>query len=1208
MDNFAFSNTGSGNPALYIAPTDNGWCAYLLASGTTNTNKSLSLTDTVPLMGYYLFAANAPTIDGTTLAGNVWNFLSLNASQPPFRTNAIIWLFDPNTVLSSSNTLTIGLNYQGNNTFSVLDQLNYNFGNNFASFFISNASVTITIDETNNRFQFIPPNQAPASVFFLRTNQISSNAQVQSSVELPFTGQGRGCLRFMIGFNHATDLVAFDTASKYFYTDQSTQNIVELSYPQFVIGSRNELLLLQGSIYPFDLLNNFKTGTYLAFTGQTLNTTTNTTTATSLASNFNTDYGYPLSLVPVVDFTTINGSANFPAADSALLVFSERAPNDPTDSWYMVPGGCYTIAVDPAFIKNLDANKQMRLVGGLAGTESISFTPSVNGATGDRLHFYPGNNAYAIQFPIAQTNSSSGGGTNTQQWLNGSYLTAWAGVDLGATANAPVVYHSQPQGSSLFATGMDVFGSDKQLLGYFIANSGTLSAAQAPVNFPLVSYSSNIVAPAGADIMGFETQIINPSRKATITSDLQHPQLSAAKQQRSMSRLAAAPDVTPSTSPQGFYIEVDNTTHIWDLMQLASNQFIQSDGKQSPVFTLSFSNLSATLQSTFQSNQLFLVISYNSTQPDGTTVLGKYSSQQPNGTIVPGEFNNIMSIEGWPFNLDVPTQNVFQQYSNIIIFKFCSGKLSDRIQNTQLWTNPTPFNDTVDSTLDTVSTWLNNYVQGGINKFLVNKDPDYQNFYNIVTSDTWQGVLALGVDIGLDEFPADLQGLLAGIDLSRFNAHHFGINMSMVQNTNGQLNMQATSSLFGLIDYEDVVYESLDASVTRYQQEAPLNTTDDYTFTVLTLKVLFSNSRIINFNSYIALTINKLFGETVKNDNRNNLLILKGTYENHNGVPSYTFNNTSDNLLYVKSAIIQDLEIVKTSFNTIVSQDNDTDLVSSRFTFWGFINFNQLDGFDLLSFGNEKGEAPNGRGILYSNLYLNLSFPRETPTTRTFTFDISQIAFDIGQSTARADSLYRHFPLQLTGMTTGDSKNTPTSQGYLNVLLPSLKQQQGISGTWYGLLFNLNMGTLGALASAAGFNSTFMAGWSVGAVGAAGAVRLPGVNPQAPFFSLQGILRLNIGAVSLSLADDSGPGNMQYLMKINNISLKLLSLSFPPNGNVGFFLFGNPASDAPPESLGWYGAYVEKAKTKQGADTQLLEAPVEPEPDSGGAVKPAADY
>jgi len=47
-------------------------------------------------------------------------------------------------------------------------------------------------------------------------------------------------------------------------------------------------------------------------------------------------------------------------------------------------------------------------------------------------------------------------------------------------------------------------------------------------------------------------------------------------------------------------------------------------------------------------------------------------------------------------------------------------------------------------------------------------------------------------------------------------------------------------------------------------------------------------------------------------------------------------------------------------------------------------------------------------------------------------------------------------------------------------------------------------------------------------------------------------------------------------MKINNIDLKVFTLSFPPGGSTSFFLFGNPASStSQPQSMGWYAAYLE---------------------------------
>ena len=1144
MSTFAFSNASSGNASLYLIPADNGWGAFVLAKNTS-ANPSLTLAETAVLNGFYLFAGAGPTIAADTLVQNVWNYMA-GITQPFPPSNAVLWLLQPNDTLADSNVTGLFLIQQGGG-FSVLRQLNFHFGNNYASLFINNQNVNIKIDDVNNRLQLSGPDQSQAIA--LRADQLNSNTRVQPPpLDIPFTGPGMGCMRFVIGLNNATDFTAFDNAIKYFYPDKKTLQLVMQNYPLFPNGNLNDFVLCQASIYPPDLLNTTGTVTYLALIGQTLNSSTQKQSPTLLHAFFTTDYGYPLMLQPFVSLETINGGANYPAAGSALLVFTQRTATVPGAVWYMSPAGQYTLVIDAAYAEYRNSAGQMRLLCGLAGTEAISFTPQVSGATGDCISFFPNHAAYVLQFPVAPAGNTAGGG-QVRPLLDNTYLTAWAGIVQGSSNNAPVVYHAQPQGAALFAAGQDVFASDKQLLGYLTPDAGILSDISPAVCFPLAAYSNGAAVTEAA---AFEAEILSPARKTVIGA--------AAQTQLRKLHGRNSQNIIPSTSPQGFYTEIDQTTGIWTLLQLASNQFLENDGQMSPIYRMAFKNLPVTLQTAFQSNQLFLVISYNPLK-DGVPVLG--------------DFENEMYIEGWPFILRVPEKNTFGQYNNVIIFKFRSGTLLDNVQNPQLWTMPEEFNNTADNGIPNIGMWLQQYVQDGIDQYLVNHDEDYYKFYSIATDPMWQGVISLGVDIDLQEFPADLQGLLAGIDLARFKAHHFGIDMNVVKNDAGVLSMLPNSSLFGLIDYKDALFASMGSNVTTYEQQVPINQSVDYTFVVLLLKIAFTNSKIRNFNSYIALTANRLFGDVVNSSNRQNLLVLQGAYENHDGIPSYTFNAGGDHLLYMDSNIVQDVEILKSSFSTSSPQQGGQN-VSAVFSFWGFLNFFELQGFDLFSFGNETGSTPNNYGISFSNMYLHLSFPLDSPTTQTYTFDVGQIAFDIGQSTARGDSLYRHFPLQLTGMATGNKDNTPDKQGYLSVLLPSLQQQQGISDNWYGLLFSLNMGTPGALASAAGFNTTFMAGWDAGATGASAAMKLPGVNPQAPSFSLQGVLKLDIGTITLSLATGSGPGNMQYLMRINKIVLKLLSLSFPSNANIGFFLFGNPDEQAPPESLGWYAAYAAK--------------------------------
>ena len=111
------------------------------------------------------------------------------------------------------------------------------------------------------------------------------------------------------------------------------------------------------------------------------------------------------------------------------------------------------------------------------------------------------------------------------------------------------------------------------------------------------------------------------------------------------------------------------------------------------------------------------------------------------------------------------------------------------------------------------------------------------------------------------------------------------------------------------------------------------------------------------------------------------------------------------------------------------------------------------------------------------------------------------------------------------------------------------------------------------MASNAGFDAQLIVAWNAGGTGAAAYLKLPGVNAQAPALSLQGVLRLDFKNIRLCMADDGG----SYLMKLDDIALNFLGLSFPNKGKVGLFLFGNPSGEETSESsLGWYGGYKKK--------------------------------
>ncbi len=242
----------------------------------------------------------------------------------------------------------------------------------------------------------------------------------------------------------------------------------------------------------------------------------------------------------------------------------------------------------------------------------------------------------------------------------------------------------------------------------------------------------------------------------------------------------------------------------------------------------------------------------------------------------------------------------------------------------------------------------------------------------------------------------------------------------------------------------------------------------------------------------------------------------------------------------------------------------------------------QIRLFDILSFGNDyylddknewaqKDEAR--KGLYFSGLSLLMSCTEEAGALKTFSFDLSRMAFDPERSTAREGSLVKQFGLKIEGIDIGDKDAKPDGGGYVKV--DTRARGPGLSspgGVWYGLRFRLNMGTLGDLAGKAGLTSSLRAAWGAEASGdsesysAFVGVKLPG-SEGVKLFDLQGFMKLSIGAVRLGCV-----GNGSFVLTLSSIALKLLGLlKIPPSGATSFYLFGS--AEAEEKGLGWYAMY-----------------------------------
>ncbi|MCW3070352.1 MAG: hypothetical protein JWO44_242 [Bacteroidetes bacterium] len=1002
---------------------------------------------------------------------------------------------------------------------------------------------------------------------------------------LPFHGDDRGLLITRASIADFSDASAtgWDVGFRYFMKGAGSEEIVSQYYPLFH-PEKNTNVLFKLS---WDLTSSKRTT--LEFEAHSFIMEPAPDQPGSyrlqmpekperLRTWLRTDMGIPVYLYPL--------SNKLMPGQGARLVLSAL----PGDDYYWAPDGCFELGLktDPA------QPSTYYLLCGLSGVETLSFQPRSAGRNGDVLRFESGKPAYVYNFPgipaevVLQTGPQKSKkknaphapgdlyiaysrgrtevavtGTRSQDassYLDNTYQTSWMKIRSFTGASGGLnYYYAQPSTSPLYGGATGVSGaqqypapgqtgiSDYSFMPFFRPPSKLLSTSAKPsaIHFPMVPAAGAVSNPgtqqlnsgvkSQSDFLSFfEEQVLAPSRTEQVMKNQPGVKMQL--------QAGESNSTSYSTSPQGLLVKIGETDFKWKKLLFAYTEADKSIAG-SVTAELSFSKLSDQLQAAFQKNQMFLVMSL---LPAADAA----------------NFKNEIAIQGWPFKLNVPESTTGSDYRNVIIFKFTSGSIKELVTKPSEWTSAGDFNTNPAD----VSQWLSNYINKEERlpslKSRYNDQPSlYTNFNQVVNSDSWTGVLALNVDINLQDFPAQIKGLIGGIDMEKFEAHHFGIEVNQVipDIANGGLKFAQPSSLFGLIDYKGGT-------------AAPKM---PYDFKVDLLQVLFMNTTIADFRCNISLTLGSLFGDAVSftpPPPQPSTINLTGTYEKHEGVATYSFlSDTHYTLSNMQGTVWKSIVLSKIQFFTL-SQEGT--VVNSVFSFWGDMLFNNIgkeENFDLFSFDQL---AFGGMQLLMN---FNIPAKRTTKTVLNFVFDPSAITFNNSVSAPRAGSLFQNFPLDAKGMAFGDSRKLPSGKGYFKIDLP-LKNPAEISSTWYALRYDLDLGTPGALAEKAGFTASILACWTpydkYTGTQIAAYLQLPGSSGLLQTV-LQSVLTLSVGNAEFS-SEKEQQANPIYKLALKNIALKVLGFSIPPGGETNASLFTNEEQPGKKDSTGWYIAYNKK--------------------------------
>lgn len=824
-----------------------------------------------------------------------------------------------------------------------------------------------------------------------------------------------------------------------------------------------------------------------------------------LATCYQTSNGLAVRLTPLAR----------PAAAAARFVFAVRAlsdPPSPADPYYLVPSGAFQVTVVNA--DGTSAAGAQRLMCGTSGIEYVLIEE------GSELWFCPGGPALAV-------------GNGLQDGAATSYASVF-----GPDGAAGRVYRAQADSAALFApSASDGFMSFRELSGMILP--GAPAAGALPSGYPMLPFTG-IVDTDVRQYQQLEYQAVSSTRR-TIIGGLAAPSGGALGPK-------AAASTTPSITPQGLLADVDDPGNVLNLTLALS-----------PAGPLVLGQVTADLAAALQSSQLFLVASDPATLCAAPPAAG--------GPVrIPGLSGD--ASQSW--TIDAMPAAPWSATSTLLVLKFAGQPLTALAADTSSWAGDggTRFNPG-DGGVATAQSLLQSLIAEAVGS----TDPEFAPFAALAADPDWQGVLFLNAPVPPAQLPGQIAGLAAGLDASAFKAHHLGLTITPATASGGVIT-QASSSLFGLIYYESA------ASAASAQPP--------YAFNVSSLKVRFENSAVRTFTSQIQLLVDELFGEAADLVDPatmlslpDNVLVLDGVYQQQGGTGGYTFSTATENLFAMDSAVLDTVEVSSAQFVTVIPPGS-APTAESRFVLAGALRFKPA-ALDVFSFGPESTGTPAARlsaeQLRYANLWISLDYVPGAPAQDVYTFDASKLVPDPVQSVAREQSLFAGFPLTLAGFLhvppqaadATDKPAAPASLGFLGIgSTPPLGGS--ISAPWFGLVADLGFGSAGALAAEAGFKASMLMSWSPGSAGqepnAGIGLKLPGTGPGGKLLSLQGVLKLKIGELSLSNNDGT------YLLQLDRITLNALMLTFPSAGQLDALLFADPAGKDR-TTLGWYAGYAQ---------------------------------
>jgi hypothetical protein len=848
----------------------------------------------------------------------------------------------------------------------------------------------------------------------------------------------------------------------------------------------------------------------------------------AINATFVTQRGYATTLTPIQALAPLwSGGLAFCRCATRI-----DAVTDPRTQLYsLAPDGAFSLAVvTPEGGAGAGLTDQLML--GLSGLETAALATS-----GTLLLFDAGRPAFA---PNAAPGATVPGVGDTL--LTDLATSAWLSVLPPNSGDAGFAYFAQPRQSPLF-TGNGTHVMDFQPVPAATLSGWTAGGA-APTAYPVGAYSG-IAPDNAAAARALEEAALAPLRRQLITG--RPPGIDVEDEGNVL-----------AVTPQGLLVTLPANLSEIEGVIIANL----------PTGQLAFSDIGADFEGALFANQLFFVVS------NVETFLAQATCDPP--------FE--LDLDGWLFTLD-PNSWRTGDAPTLMVWKYANRPLEALAADTASWGWQAAATDSkgqIEPTWRTLNAILTQARAAN------ETDPasPYARFYrDIVADPAWNGVLFLNAPVSPADLPDSLRFVAAGIDSSRFYAHHVGASLTPFDPTTSPITLK-TTSVFGLIDYVDAV-------------DLVAEETLPFQFKTMQLNARFANAHLTEFACQVEISLNQLFAaQLIKQDTtRGNNLLLSGAMQRSGGAPSYSFALIGFNAFNAIGTALYQIEIDSVRIET--QANPSPEIVATSFALGGKLRFWEAPNFDLFSYGSasaaNEGDAPTDGWLTFNQLVLTMDFPIAEPTLQHWTINETGIRFDIPNSEARPDALAMGFPVTVTGLVASPnlaapgqppSGASPEDMGFISISAPL--DQVPMVPPWYGLVQTLDLGSLGALAGGAGLKAQLLTAWMVSGRDDEYLVylglKLPGTQTRGGSFPLQGVLKLGFKSFVFSTYEQDGA--RAYLLKMSRFALSVLGFSFPP-GNLDISLFGGPQGRSTGQ-LGWLAAYTDPNAKRAGGSAAAL--------------------